>query len=90
MGTELAGKGNWLNVNTNLLPILDNWLKTRKRCRMNKEPIKMLAGFLLDRMQDTISKDIQTWFDIKGYAIINKDELIKEAGLIVDEKLVVK
>ena len=87
MGTELAGKGNWLNVNTNLLPILDNCVEG---CRMNKEPIKMLAGFLLDRMQDTISKDIQTWFDIKGYAIINKDELIKEAGLIVAEKLGVK
>jgi len=63
---------------------------------MNKELVEVLAGWLRDSafesiiFYDEIAEAILPHIDKKGYTIIKKDDLIKEAGLIVSEKLGVK
>ena len=62
---------------------------------MNKELVDKLADYLGETIEDGWGEDVTTqdakniitFLNKQGYVIIKKDDLIKEAGLIVAEKL---
>ncbi len=58
---------------------------------MNEELVEMLAEFVFDmprRDSTDEAEQIIEYLQQEGYIIIKKDQLVKEAGLIVGDKFV--